>query len=461
MEELYPNLVPPQNLEAEEAVLGSILLEQDSIISVMEFLVPDDFYRVAHQLIFAAMIELNQNSEAIDPITVSEKLRQKNQIDNVGGEAGIIELLDKVPTAANVEFYTQIVLEKSTRRKLIKTSTNIVKNAYQEDETIANVLDTAERDILSVSEGRNKAGFIPIRDVLHDAYESLEERSKNNGEVTGIATGYIGLDRMTSGLHADELIILAARPSVGKTAFVLNIAKNVAVNLNETVAIFSLEMGAESLVERIICSHASINAGHLKTGKLTDEEYTQYFVATGVLAEAPIYIDDTPGIRVSEIRAKCRRLKQERNNLGLVVIDYLQLIEGNGKDSRQQEVSEISRNLKKLAKELKVPVIALSQLSRGVEQRQDKRPIMSDIRESGSIEQDADIVAFLYRDDYYRQEPDENGQVPEAEPNSTIEVIIEKNRSGPRGTVELNFMKEFNKFTNLVPDEIEQRAPMA
>ena len=461
MEELYPNLVPPQNLEAEEAVLGSILLEQDSIISVMEFLVPDDFYRVAHQLIFAAMIELNQNSEAIDPITVSEKLRQKNQIDNVGGEAGIIELLDKVPTAANVEFYTQIVLEKSTRRKLIKTSTNIVKNAYQEDETIANVLDTAERDILSVSEGRNKAGFIPIRDVLHDAYESLEERSKNNGEVTGIATGYIGLDRMTSGLHADELIILAARPSVGKTAFVLNIAKNVAVNLNETVAIFSLEMGAESLVERIICSHASINAGHLKTGKLTDEEYTQYFVATGVLAEAPIYIDDTPGIRVSEIRAKCRRLKQERNNHGLVVIDYLQLIEGNGKESRQQEVSEISRNLKKLAKELKVPVIALSQLSRGVEQRQDKRPIMSDIRESGSIEQDADIVAFLYRDDYYRQEPDENGQVPEVEPNSTIEVIIEKNRSGPRGTVELNFMKEFNKFTNLVPDEIEQRAPMA
>ena len=461
MEELYPNLVPPQNLEAEEAVLGSILLEQDSIISVMEFLVPDDFYRVAHQLIFAAMIELNQNSEAIDPITVSEKLRQKNQIENVGGEAGIIELLDKVPTAANVEFYTQIVLEKSTRRKLIKTSTNIVKNAYQEDETIANVLDTAERDILSVSEGRNKAGFIPIRDVLHDAYASLEERSKNNGEVTGIATGYIGLDRMTSGLHADELIILAARPSVGKTAFVLNIAKNVAVNLNETVAIFSLEMGAESLVERIICSHASINAGHLKTGKLTDEEYTQYFVATGVLAEAPIYIDDTPGIRVSEIRAKCRRLKQERNNLGLVVIDYLQLIEGNGKESRQQEVSEISRNLKKLAKELKVPVIALSQLSRGVEQRQDKRPIMSDIRESGSIEQDADIVAFLYRDDYYRQEPDENGQVPEVEPNSTIEVIIEKNRSGPRGTVELNFMKEFNKFTNLVPDEIEQRAPMA
>ena len=461
MEELYPNLVPPQNIEAEEAVLGSILLASDSIISVMEFLIPEDFYRVSHQLIFAAMIELNQNNIDIDAITVSEILRQKNQMENIGGEVTLIELLDKVPTAANVEYYTQIVLEKSTRRKLIKTSTNIVKNAYQEDEPIANVLDNAEKDILSVSEGRNKAGFIPISSVLRTAYESLEERAKNNGEVTGIATGYIGLDRMTSGLHADELIILAARPSVGKTAFVLNIAKNVAVNLNETVAIFSLEMGAESLVERIICSHASINAGHLKTGKLTPEEYTQYFVATGALSEAPIFIDDTPGIRVAEIRAKCRRLKQERNNLGLVVIDYLQLIEGNGKESRQQEVSEISRNLKKLAKELKVPVIALSQLSRGVEQRQDKRPIMSDIRESGSIEQDADIVAFLYRDDYYRQEPDENGHVPEVEPNSTIEVIIEKNRSGPRGTVELNFMKEFNKFTNLVPDGVEQNAPMA
>ena len=461
MEELYPNLVPPQNIEAEEAVLGSILLVSDSIISVMEFLTPEDFYRVSHQLIFAAMIELNQNNIDIDAITVSEILRQKNQMENIGGEVTLIELLDKVPTAANVEYYTQIVLEKSTRRKLIKTSTNIVKNAYQEDEPIANVLDNAEKDILSVSEGRNKAGFIPISSVLRTAYESLEERAKNNGEVTGIATGYIGLDRMTSGLHADELIILAARPSVGKTAFVLNIAKNVAVNLNETVAIFSLEMGAESLVERIICSHASINAGHLKTGKLTPEEYTQYFVATGALSEAPIFIDDTPGIRVAEIRAKCRRLKQERNNLGLVVIDYLQLIEGNGKESRQQEVSEISRNLKKLAKELKVPVIALSQLSRGVEQRQDKRPIMSDIRESGSIEQDADIVAFLYRDDYYRQEPDENGHVPEVEPNSTIEVIIEKNRSGPRGTVELNFMKEFNKFTNLVPDGVEQNAPMA
>ena len=442
MEELYPNLVPPQNLEAEEAVLGSILLEQDSIISVMEFLVPDDFYRVAHQLIFAAMIELNQNSEAIDPITVSEKLRQKNQIDNVGGEAGIIELLDKVPTAANVEFYTQIVLEKSTRRKLIKTSTNIVKNAYQEDETIANVLDTAERDILSVSEGRNKAGFIPIRDVLHDAYESLEERSKNNGEVTGIATGYIGLDRMTSGLHADELIILAARPSVGKTAFVLNIAKNVAVNLNETVAIFSLEMGAESLVERIICSHASINAGHLKTGKLTDEEYTQYFVATGVLAEAPIYIDDTPALSVLGMRTKARRIAHNQT-LGLIVVDYLQLMQANGNynGNRVQEVSEISRGLKVIARELNVPVIALSQLSRSVENRTPPIPQLADLRESGSIEQDADIVTFIYRPGYY--EPD-NPDVA-----NITDLIIAKHRNGPVGKVQLYFHPERLRFMSL------------
>ena len=265
---------------------------------------------------------------------------------------------------------------------------------------------------------------------------------------------------MTSGLHQDELIILAARPSVGKTAFVLNIARNVAVKSEETVAIFSLEMGAESLVDRLLCAQGNINAGNLRKGNLTETELLSYQIASGELARAPIFIDDTPGIRVQEIRAKARRLKQERNNLGLIVIDYLQLIEGNGRESRQQEVSEISRNLKKLAKELKVPVIALSQLSRSVEQRQDKRPIMSDIRESGSIEPDADIVAFLYRDDYYRQESEEGAPPQEQNPNSIIEVIIEKNRSGPRGTVQLNFMKEFNKFTNFTPDGIEKDAPM-
>ena len=335
-----------------------------------------------------------------------------------------------------------------------------MKQAYKEDEVLEDILDSAEKDILSVSEKRNRTGFVLIKDVLAEAFLSLDERSRNNGEITGLSTGYTGIDKMTSGLHQDELIILAARPSVGKTAFVLNIARNVAVKSEETVAIFSLEMGAESLVDRLLCAQGNINAGNLRKGNLTETELLSYQIASGELARAPIFIDDTPGIRVQEIRAKARRLKQERNNLGLIVIDYLQLIEGNGRESRQQEVSEISRNLKKLAKELKVPVIALSQLSRGVEQRQDKRPIMSDIRESGSIEQDADIVAFLYRDDYYRQESEEGAPPQEQNPNSIIEVIIEKNRSGPRGTVQLNFMKEFNKFTNFTPDGIEKDAPM-
>lgn len=460
MDELYQDLVPPQNLDAEAAVLGAILLEKDSIVSVMEFLEPSDFYRVAHQIIFAAMIELNQSNEEIDLITVSNKLREKNQIENVGGEPALVELLDKVPTAANLDFYIKIVLEKSTRRRLIQTSTDIVKQAYKEDEVLEDILDSAEKDILSVSEKRNRTGFVLIKDVLAEAFLSLDERSRNNGEITGLSTGYTGIDKMTSGLHQDELIILAARPSVGKTAFVLNIARNIAVKSEETVAIFSLEMGAESLVDRLLCAQGNINAGNLRKGNLTETELLSYQIASGELARAPIFIDDTPGIRVQEIRAKARRLKQERNNLGLIVIDYLQLIEGNGRESRQQEVSEISRNLKKLAKELKVPVIALSQLSRSVEQRQDKRPIMSDIRESGSIEQDADIVAFLYRDDYYRQESEEGAPPQEQNPNSIIEVIIEKNRSGPRGTVQLNFMKEFNKFTNFTPDGIEKDAPM-
>ena len=459
MDEQFEGRIPPQNLDAEQSVLGAILLDPDSIVSVMEFLMPEDFYRVNHQVIFKAMVELNNDSSPIDIVSVAERLNQNKQLENAGGQFYLLELAEKVPTASNVEYYSKIVSEKSTLRKLIRTSTDIATDAYGETDEVAAVLDRAERSILEVSEKRNRAGFVDITKVLNEAYLSLEERMKNTGEITGIPTGYIDLDRMTSGLHSDELIILAARPSVGKTAFVLNIAKNVATKTNETVAIFSLEMSAESLVNRMLCSEGSIDASNMRNGRLTEEELRSYFVASGTLSNAPIYIDDTPGIRVSEIRAKCRRLKQERNNLGLIVIDYLQLIEGNGRESRQQEVSEISRNLKKLAKELSVPVIALSQLSRGVEQRQDKRPVMSDIRESGSIEQDADIVAFLYREDYYRQEPDEDGKVPEQESNNIIEVIIEKNRSGPRGTVELMFIKEYNKFTSIASKSLEAAMP--
>lgn len=450
MEENVHDRIPPQNIDAEQSVIGSIFLEPDAIVGVLEYLTPEDFYRQNHQVIFKAMMALNERGEAVDIVTTSNELSEKQQIENAGGQGYLIELAEKVPTAANVEYYAKIVSDKSTLRRLIRTSNEISKEAFTDGGDLASVLDRAERNILEVSEKRNRSGFVLIRDVLNQALESVETRAKSTGDITGIPTGYIELDRMTSGLHADELIILAARPSVGKTAFVLNIAQNVATKAEEVVAIFSLEMGAESLVNRMICSEGSIDAGRLRNGQLTDQEWESFFLAMGSLSKADIYIDDTPGIRVAEIRAKCRRLKQEKGRLGLIVIDYLQLIEGTGRESRQQEVSEISRNLKKLAKELSCPVIALSQLSRGVEQRQDKRPIMSDIRESGSIEQDADIVAFLYRDDYYRQEEGEEPQ----EPNNVIEVIVEKNRSGPRGTVELIFTKEYNKFTSTVPDQL-------
>lgn len=451
--------VPPHSIDAEKSVLGSIFLEPDAIVGVLEFVRADDFYRLSHQVIFQAMMTLHERGEAVDVITVSNELIENGQIENAGGQAYLADLVEIVPTAANVEYYAKIVANKATLRKLIQVSTDISKQAYNDDGAVATVLDEAERRILEVSEKQNRTGFVAIKDVLNISLENLEERSKSTGDVTGVPTGYIELDKMTSGLHEDELIILAARPSVGKTAFVLNIAQNVATKYDETVAIFSLEMGAESLVNRMLCSEGSIDASRLRNGKLTDDEWESLFVAMGSLSRAEIYIDDTPGIRVAEIRAKCRRLKQEKGRLGLIVIDYLQLIEGNGRESRQQEVSEISRSLKKLAKELSVPVIALSQLSRGVEQRQDKRPVMSDIRESGSIEQDADIVAFLYREDYYRPEADEDGQVTPKEPNNIIEVIVEKNRSGPRGTVELVFIKEYNKFTSTVPASLEQKQP--
>ncbi len=460
MDSLIQDRMPPQNMDAEQSVLGAIFLEPDSIVGVLEFITPEDFYHYKHQVIFRAMVALNERGDAIDIVTVIHELTQSQQLDIVDGGNYLMELAEKVPTSANVEYYAKIVSEKATLRRLIQTSNDISKEAYRDSEDLASILDRAERSILEVSEKHNRAGFVSIKDVLNQSLESVEMRSKSKGDITGIPTGYHELDRMTSGLHADELIILAARPAVGKTAFALNIAQNVATKADEVVAIFSLEMGAEALVNRMICAEGSINAGNLRNGKLTDEEWDSLFVAMGSLSKAEIYIDDTAGIRVPEIRAKCRRLKQEKGELGLIVIDYLQLIEGSGRESRQQEVSEISRNLKKLAKELSVPVIALSQLSRGVEQRQDKRPVMSDIRESGSIEQDADIVAFLYRDDYYRQEPSEDGEMPEEEENNNvIEVILEKNRSGARGTVELIFIKEYNKFTSSVTEDLVAHMP--
>lgn len=439
--------MPPHNTEAEQSVLGSILLQPSALISAMEFLQAHDFYRRAHQLIFQTMIDLNEKNEEIDVVTVSNLLETNKQIEDVGGSAYLAEIANVVPTAANIEYYSKIVEERSLLRRLIQASNDIINETYEESDDVSNILDAAEQKILEVSERKNRSGFLKISDVLRDAMEEIDDLYKNAEEITGLSTGYRALDLMTAGLHEDELIILAARPGVGKTAFALNVAQNIATSTDENVAVFSLEMGATQLVNRMLCAEGTINANNLRTGQLTEEEFEKLFVAMGSLSKANIFIDDTPGIRVSEIRAKARRLKQERGGIGLIIIDYLQLIEGSGKESRQQEVSEISRQLKKLAMELGVPVIALSQLSRSVEQRQDKRPILSDLRESGSLEQDADIVAFLYREDYYRAE--EGEEEDEQEEDNVVEVIIEKNRSGARGSVKLLFIKEYNKFSSL------------
>jgi len=433
--------IPPQNVEAEQAVLGAILLDGEALLTAMERIQSEDFYRVAHQRIFAAMVELSEENEPIDLVTLTARLQDKKQLEEIGGVSYLAELANSVPTAANVDYYAQIVEEKSLLRKLIRAATQIVAGGYSQAEDVGELLSEAEQRILEISQRRSGNGFVSIRDVLMDVFERVEFLYHHKGGVTGISSGFPDLDKMTSGFQRSDLIIVAARPSVGKTAFALNIAQNVGVRSKETVAIFSLEMGAAQLVQRMICAEANVDAGRLRTGFLEPDDWEKLTMAIGALSEAPIYIDDTPGLTVYEIRAKCRRLKKEKG-LGMIVIDYLQLIQGRGKpgESRQQEVSEISRMLKLMARELNVPVIALSQLSRGVEQRQDKRPIMSDLRESGSIEQDADIVAFLYRDDYYDKD---------SEKKNIIEIIIAKQRNGPVGTVELAFLKNYNKFVSL------------
>ena len=439
--------MPPHNTEAEQSVLGSILLRPSALITAMEFLQTNDFYRRAHQLIFQAMIDLNEKNEEIDVVTVANILETSKQLEDVGGAPYLADLANIVPTAANVEYYAKIVEERSLLRRLIQASHDIISETYEESDEVATILDAAEQKILEVSERKNLSVFVKISDVLKTSIEEIDDLYKNSEEITGLSSGYRALDLMTAGLHEDELIILAARPGVGKTAFALNVAQNIGTSTDENVAIFSLEMGATQLVNRMLCAEGTINANNLRTGQLTEEEFEKLFVAMGSLSKANIFIDDTPGIRVSEIRSKARRLQQERGSIGLIIIDYLQLIEGSGKESRQQEVSEISRQLKKLAMELEVPVIALSQLSRSVEQRQDKRPILSELRESGSLEQDADIVAFLYREDYYRAEEGEDED--EREEDNVVEVLIEKNRSGARGSVKLLFIKEYNKFSSL------------
>ncbi|KLO74349.1 replicative DNA helicase [Enterococcus cecorum] len=450
MNEMWQENVPPQDIEAEQAVLGAIFLDAEALVEAMAQIEPQDFYRRAHQIVFRSMIALNDRNENIDIITLKSQIESENTLEDVGGISYLTELSQVTPTASGVAHYAKIVKDKSTLRELIQAATKIVKEGYSQEGSVEEIVEASEKGILNVSEKRNSTGFQAISDVLNSTMEHIDRLSQQNEDITGLPTGYPELDKMTAGLQPEELIILAARPAVGKTAFALNIAQNIGTRTDRSVAIFSLEMGAESLVNRMLCAEGTIEASHLRTGQLTEQEWHNLIMAMGSLSNTSIFIDDTPGIKVSEIRARCRRLAQEKGNLGLILIDYLQLIEGSGRESRQQEVSEISRQLKKLAKELKVPVIALSQLSRSVEQRQDKRPVLSDIRESGSIEQDADIVAFLYREDYYqRQGTEEDKNEEEQAVDDVIEVIIEKNRSGARGTVELLFKKEYNKFASI------------
>ncbi|WEV45056.1 replicative DNA helicase [Streptococcaceae bacterium ESL0687] len=438
--------VPPQDLEAEQAVLGAIFLDADRLIEVREYLDLADFYKVAHRTIFRNMIKLSDEKEPIDVLTVRNALEKDGELENIGGVSYIAELASAVPTSANAAYYAKIVAEKSLLRNLISNLTQSVEKAYAQEEDPYDILNEAENKLMDVAENKNRSGFKRISDLVNDSFEEIDRLSQQDNRITGLATGYPALDDLTTGLHEEELIILAARPAVGKTAFALNIAQNIGTKLDKSVAIFSLEMGAESLVKRMLAAEGRIESYNLRTGNLSRDDWNSLTIAAGTLSNSGIYIDDTPGIKITEIRARARKLAQETGNLGLILIDYLQLISGTGRENRQQEVSEISRQLKILAKELKVPVIALSQLSRGVEQRQDKRPVLSDIRESGSIEQDADIVAFLYREDYYAREGEESESLEE---DNTVEVIIEKNRSGARGTVKLAFIKEYNKFVNL------------
>lgn len=433
--------IPPQNIEAEQSVLGAMLLDKEALSNVAEIISSQDFYRDDHKEIFEAIMDLYERAEPIDLITVSEQLKARGSLDGIGGLEYLTNLANAVPTTANAKHYAKIVEEKSILRRLIRVSSEIVNMSYEASEEVSYVLDKAEKNIFDVLQKRNAQGFSPIKEVLIDTFNRLEELYNNKGFVTGIATGFTDLDYKTAGLQNSDLILIAARPAMGKTSFVLNIAQYAAIHGKVPVAIFSLEMSKDQLVNRMLCSEAMVDSQKIRTGKLEDSDWQKVARALGPLSEAPIYIDDTPGVTAMEIRAKCRRLKIEKN-LGLVVIDYLQLMQGRsrGNDSRQQEISEISRSLKILAKEINVPVLTLSQLSRAPEQRADHRPILSDLRESGAIEQDADIVMFLYRDDYYN---------PDTEKKNIAEAIIAKHRNGSTGTVELAWLGQYTKFANL------------
>ena len=433
--------VPPQALEAEMSVLGAMLLEKEAIGRATEILDATAFYRDTNRRVFEAITGLYERNESADLITVCEELRKRGSLEVVGGAAYISQLLDTVPTAANVEYHANLVLEKATLRRLIEVATEIVQRGYEATDESGQIIDRAEELIFSINDPRLKRGFLPIKGLLPEAVEVIQEISDNKRPVTGVPTGFHDLDKLTSGFQKSDLIVVAGRPSMGKTSLALNMAEFIAVNEKQPVGIFSLEMSREQLVMRLLSSQARIPSHKLRTGYLKPEEWTALTDAAGALSEAPIFIDDTPAISVMEMRAKARRLKNEYG-LALLVVDYLQLARGyQNPESRQQEISQISRALKALAKELAVPVIAVSQLSRAVEQREDKRPMLSDLRESGAIEQDADLVLFIFREEYYKPNK------PEAQ--GIAEVIIGKHRNGPTGHISLAFLAELAQFASL------------
>ena len=442
--------LPPQSIEAEKSVLGAMLIDREAIAKASEILTSDDFYREAHRVIYSGMLELYNRNEAVDFVTLTEILKRDNKLADVGGSAYITALADMVPTAANVKYHAEIVADKSTLRQMVHVATEIAANGYEASDDVNVLLDEAESKILAIANKNKRTDFTHVNDIVNDAIMQIEKLAQNANGITGIPTDFIDLDRLTSGLHPSDFIILAARPSMGKTALALNIASNVALKAHKkiggepkSVAIFSLEMSKEQLVNRMLCAEGQIDSQRLRVGEMGEDDWARLWQACDSLSKAKLYIDDTPGITAMDMRSRARRLKAE-HGLDLIVVDYLQLMQGSGKRNntgdRQQEVSEISRSLKALARELDVPVIALSQLSRSVEARTVKRPMLSDLRESGSLEQDADIVAFLYREDYYNQD---------TENKNITELIIAKHRNGAVDTVRLFFQKQFTKFLNM------------
>ena len=439
LDEAIIKRVLPHSIEAEQSVLGSMMIDREAIIVASEIVTGDDFYNKQYGIVFETMVELHEAGRPVDMVTLQDKLKEKDVPAEVSSLEFVRDIITAVPTSANIRHYANIVAEKSILRKMIRLNEEIENLCYSGKESMEFILEDAEKRIFDLVQKRNSGEFVPIRQIVMNALKKIEAASKTTGRVTGIATGFLDLDFKTSGMQPADLVLIAARPSMGKTAFVLNIAQHVAFRLNETVAIFSLEMSKEQLVNRMFSLESNVDAQNLRNGTLSDVEWEKLIESAGVIGKSNLIIDDTAGISISELRSKCRKFKLE-HNLKMIIIDYLQLMSGSGRsESRQQEISEISRSLKSLARELNVPVLALSQLSRAVEQRPDKRPMMSDLRESGAIEQDADVIMFIYRDDYYNKDSDKKG---------ISEIIIGKQRNGPIGTVELVWLPEYTKFAN-------------